>query len=315
MTSILNKIRIPTLLGLAVIVFGMAAGIYLTLQKQNQTLKSIASTNARDIKLVNIEDNQAGISWITDTPLSGFVKYRTEGANEQTSIDDRDRGTQTPSARVFHFVTLTNLTPATTYQYQIISGSLTTPPNEFTTAPQMNTQNDFKAIVGSVLDGDHFLPSGLVFLEIPGAMQQGTFIKSLGNFILPLSKLRTADLNDVFKDASAEARLNVLTEDGKEAHAILILGKIRSPIGPPLKLGQETDLTAPIASPSALEKYDLNNDGIINSADVSVILNNFCKKPECKNLKVPRADLNGDGDVNQKDLDLISEQIAKLGNQ
>ena len=308
MNQIFNKIRMPTLLGLTIITFGMVAGVYLTLQRETQTLTSRAAQSARDIKVTNLDDTSASISWVTDTPAVGHVEYFQEDGQSDKGFEDRDEDGQ--PTRILHHITLDGLTPATTYRYKVFSDSFPTlpDPDHFTTASQSG-QNDFKSIVGSILEGDHFLASGLVFLEIPGATLQSTYITDLGNFILPLNKLRTTNQTDIFRDGQAKGTISVIGENGQRSSAEIIIGEAKSPIGP-LKVGEKLDLTIPVASPSALAKFDLNNDGIINASDHSIVLTNFGRKP-----KVPRADLNEDGVVDRKDLDIISSEIAKLGNQ
>ena len=78
---------------------------------------------------------------------------------------------------------------------------------------------------------------------------------------------------------------------------------------PPLKLGQNIDLTA---SPSTQEliTYDLNEDGKINAADNAIILSNFGNLPAGR-PKNKKADLNRDGTVDQADLDLMAKQVNK----
>lgn len=304
MNNFLSKIRIPTLLGFAIIILGMASGIYLNLQRP-QTLISKASGSIKDIRITNIEDAQASISWASDVKAVGFVKYIREGESEQIAKDLRDAE---PVPRLLHFVTLTNLIPSTTYQFKIVSGSSETIQDQFTSAPISESKNDFGAITGSVLDGDHFLDNGLIHLEIPGVATQSAVIKNLGNFIIPLSRMRRSDYSDIFSEKGAKGEITVFSEDGKKAKGKIALDNIRFPIGP-LNLGQELDLTATKASPSALNKFDLKTDGIINSADVSLIIDNFGNNP-----KVPGADLNGDNIVDKQDIDLILNEMAKLGN-
>mgnify|MGYP001585932005 CR=1 FL=1 len=307
MTSFLSKIRIPTLAGLTVIILGMTAGIYLTLSQQTITTQAAPELTPKNIKITNIEDVSASISWITDVETTGFVLYSFADNPEQVSIDDTDN--QTPSAKLLHHISLKNLIPETTYQFKIASGKLTSAPLEFTTAKKTDNQNEFKPIIGTVQDANQLLKSGLVYLETPGAVTQSAVIKSPGNFILPLSKIRTDDLSDIFKDKDAEAILTIITDKQTSATARFIPGNINGPIGL-LTIGQNVELDLPVASPSALLKFDLNGDGIINASDHSIVLTNQGKKP-----KVPAADLNEDGVVDRKDLDIISAEIAKLGNQ
>lgn len=301
------RIRIPTLFGLGIIVLGTAAGVILTLQNQNVSTKAHTEALPKDsdIKVTNIEDTSVSITWVTATTTANFVKYSPEGKPEKTKLDDRDK-TQV-SARKLHHVSLDKLTPATTYQYKIVSGGLESTLHQFTTASSIDSNNTFGSIIGAVLDGDKFLDSGIIYLEIPGANSKSAVIKDLGNFILPLSKMRTANLSGIFKERQVEGRLIAVGEGGENARAKIAL-RTTGLIGT-LKVGQELDFTKE-ASPGAEVKFDLNNDRVVNASDHSIVLTNFGKNP-----KVPRADLNEDGVVDRKDVEIISNEIAKLGNQ
>ncbi|OGE14863.1 hypothetical protein A2769_01045 [Candidatus Daviesbacteria bacterium RIFCSPHIGHO2_01_FULL_37_27] len=307
MKNLLNRIRIPTLAGLTIIIVGMAAGIYLTLSNQTYVSQAAPEFAPNNVKITNIEDGSVSVSWVTDTKTPGFIVYSSAGNFNQTALDDLDD--KIPEAKLLHHVSLKDLTPETLYQFKIVSGKLTSAPLEFTTAKKSDSQNELSPIIGSVQDKDQFLKSGIVYLEVPGAVVQSAPIKSLGNFIIPLSKLRTVDLSDIFKISTPEAKINVITETPGLTGARFILGKAGSLIGP-LIVGQTLDLTIQVASPSALIKFDLNGDGIINASDHSIVLTNLGKKP-----KVPASDLNEDGIVDKKDLDIISSEIAKLENK
>lgn len=314
MNGFLNRIRLPTLLGLTIIVLGIAAGVYSTLSRSSLPIKAAGDLTPKDVRITNIEDTSATISWSTSVETAGFIIYYAEGETQKSALDDMDSNVPTP--RLLHYVSLKGMTPATNYYFKIVSSKLTTAPLQFITASKLDSQNTLKPIVGSVLDGNNFLEQGLVFLEIPGAVIQSTTIKSLGSFIIPLSKVRTSDLSNIFQDTDIEAKLEVLTEGEKKASARLILGKTEVPLGP-LKVGEELDLTEKIASPSALITFDLNSDGVINASDHSIVLNDFgpLRSEARRNPKVKGADLNQDGVVDKKDLDIISSEIAKLGQE
>jgi hypothetical protein len=80
-------------------------------------------------------------------------------------------------------------------------------------------------------------------------------------------------------------------------------------------LGQNLDLRDYTASADASLKqasptaqplnFDVNGDGQINSADVTIVSSNIGRKK----LTNPKADINLDGVVDQKDLDLIKSAL------
>ncbi|MBI4036467.1 fibronectin type III domain-containing protein [Candidatus Daviesbacteria bacterium] len=302
MSNILNKFKIPTLLGLALLIFGIGSGVYLVLQ--NQTLITTASPDIspQNVVISNIEGETVTLSWQTQTPVIGFITYGQRTANEKTKLDDRDE-TQTIKRRN-HYITLKGLLPASSYLLKIHSGNFVTPSRQFSTAPLSSNQNGLGPTIGSVIDGDKPLHDGLVYLSIPNATIQSAVITDLGSFIIPLSQLRTADLTAVLNPpADTEAKLEVISPDGRVARAIFKLSQLNKPLIL-LKMGQDLNLTLNEASPAAYSKFDLNKDGLINSSDYAIVLKNMGTNPKEKG-----ADLNDDEKVDKKDLDLIQKEI------
>jgi len=302
MKNILNKFRIPTILGLGVIVFGIVAGVFLAVKEQTFISSAYPNVNAQNITLSNISDNSVTISWQTQTPVVSFITFGQKDPSEVTALDDRDLNPTPsgPKAHLLHYVTIKNLFPKTTYQYKIISGKVSSEISKFETAAPLPTQNGLRPVIGSVLEEDKPLDEGVVYLSLSDATTQSAPVKTAGNFLIPLSQIRKSDLSGslpLSKDTTL--KLTVLSPKG-EASALFKLGDSNNGL-PPIRLGENLDLTTKNMD---LDKYDLNEDGKINAADNAVILLNFGPNPENK-----RADLNGDNVVDQKDLSLISKQI------
>ncbi|MBI2600631.1 fibronectin type III domain-containing protein [Candidatus Daviesbacteria bacterium] len=309
--SFFTKFRIPTLLGLAIIILGTSAGVFLVLNQQTITSFAGPDTAPQNITFSNIEDNSVIISWKTVVITSGFVTFGLSSPNEKTALDDRD--TNTPQPRQIHYVTLKDLSPQSEYKFKIVAGRQASEILTFKTAPPKLDNNGFKPIIGSVVSGNQPLKDGIVYLSIAGATTQSSLIKDFGNFIIPISNMKTDDLGDAFKlEEDTLAKLIVISADS-QGTAIFKIRQDGETIGV-IKIGQNLDLTAkqssPSPSPSLSSKeviYDLNSDGKINASDHAIVLKNFGKSPKDK-----RADLNSDGVVNQKDLDLISKRIDEI---
>lgn len=308
MTSFLNKLRIPTLLGLGVLLIGISAGVYLVARQQIFFAKASPNLAAQNITLTNISDSQITISWQTQVETPAFIVYG-QTSTDQTVLDDRD--TNAPQPHILHHITVKNLLPKTTYQYKIVSGKLTSGVSNFTTASPASAQNGFSPVIGSVLKNNQSLEDGIAYLSIQGAATQSAPIKNSGNFVIPLSFVRKSDLSDTLPlESGTKAKITIISDKG-ESSVLLKLQLSAKPL-PPLHMGQNLDLTtldleSRISTKSSenLIKFDLNNDGLINASDYAIILKNFGKKQFDKN-----ADLNKDGVVNQKDLELFFKEIS-----
>lgn len=294
MIQFLNKFKIPTILGLSLIISGIVVGIFLVVREQMLTAKASPDLQPQNIIVTNIEDQSFTVSWQTAANTISFLTYGQAKADEQVALDDRDQNPPAggPIPRSFHHVSLKNLEPNTTYKYRIISGKLKSEIFEVTTAAHSTNLNGVKPVIGSVLNGNEVLEDGIVYLSIQGAITQSALIKRSGSFLIPLSSMRKKNLTDIFPTGGDQiAKITVLSDQGT-ANAVFKLQQFQTL--PPIKLGQNVDLSS--TSSDQINKFDLNKDGLINSSDYAIALKN-------------QVDLNGDEVFNQKDLDLLQKQI------
>ncbi|MBI2330314.1 fibronectin type III domain-containing protein [Candidatus Daviesbacteria bacterium] len=306
----ISKFKIPTLLGLSIIILGIVAGVYLNLKEQIILSRAAPNVTPQNITITNITDTSVTISWQTNSPITSFVAFGQNNPGEQTVLDDQDNNPPAggPKPHFIHYATLKNLLPKTSYQFKVVSGKMSSNIEKFQTAQPLSAQSEFTPVIGSALDGDTPLNEGIAYLSISGAITQSSPVKE-GNFLIPLSSIRKADLSDIYKsDDDSSGKITIVSEKGT-ADLLFKLKNNSKPL-PPVKLGQNIDLTTEESLPSAnpnkseLDKYDLNDDGKINAADNAIILQDFGK-----NLKNSKADINQDGKVNQKDLDLMAQKF------
>lgn len=310
LNSSANKLKIPTLLGLAIVILGIGAGVMLVLQNQPTSILTRAGADEipKNIEITNIEDESLTISWQTTAKVPGFITFGANSPNEQTTLDDRDD--TKPEPRNTHHVTLKKLTPQTIYQYKIFSGKYVSKQEQIATLSTVSNFNNLNPVISSVLQGNSPASDGIAYLSISGGKTQSAPIKDYGNFIIPISKMRADNLQTIFiPEKDMIAKITVVSDFGN-ASAIFKITSLNQPIGP-LKIGQNLDLTVSIPSPtlvSDLNIYDLDGNGVVNASDHAIILNNFGRNPKNK-----KADLNKDGVVDKKDLDLMSKEILRLG--
>ena len=277
MKSFLNKFKIPTLLGLTIILIGIISGVYLSLRSQTLLSTAAPSAEPENITVTNIEDTSVVISWQTLSPSVGFVTFGQNNPSEQTVLDDRD--SKQSKTHLVHYVTIKNLTPQTTYQFKVVSGKFFSKTSTFITATP-SEPNGFQPIIGSVLDGTNLLSEGIAFLSISDSVIQSSLIKTHGNFLIPLSNIRKSDLKSINLLGEEPAKITIISAAGKSSAAFKL-----SQNGitlPPLKIGESSDLTniTPSPTPNVLDLtiYDLNDDEKINAADYSIGLKNKDKQ-------------------------------------
>lgn len=298
--TILNKFKIPTLVGLGVILAGITAGVILVIRDQEFFAKASPDLAPQNITISNIGESEVTISWQTSAPAVSFVTFGLKGAKEQIVLDDRD--TKTPSVHSLHYATIKNLKPQISYRFTVISNKLSSDTLEFKTASSQSFQNGFGPIIGTVFDGDEPISEGIAYLSIPNAATQSAIVKNMGGFLIPISLMYKGDLSDTYQTNEEDvAKLTVIAPNGRATALFKI--KAEGVELSPINLGENIDLTIQ-SEVSEAEKYDLNGDLLINSIDYSMVLQNFGKSP-----KNQRADFNSDGVVDQNDLDLLNDKI------
>lgn len=312
--------RIPTILGLFIIILFITGGIGFLTYKQQLEKADLSLYHPMDIKTANVTDNSLTITWQTQQPAAGEVVFGDTSNLSQTALDIRDK--DKPSSRHTHFVTLTNLKPNTVYYYQIKSQGALFPakPLEVKTSSQLTITDrslleQKQPLYGNInLTPEQPADEALVFLNIEGAATVATFTRENGSFILPLKDLRTKDLQNFYKINNSTSAYLTAQKGGLKSDVKLTLPINGQPI-PVITLGQNLDLTGyfPKSSaekslsfddPSNPSSFDLNNDQRVNSLDLAVVIDNIGKRVTDKKI-----DINKDGKIDSIDAEIIRSSL------
>jgi hypothetical protein len=192
--KVLSK-KIPTLLGVFLLLLGLGAGLFLVGKSQFLSIKAGPTAVPKNVKVANISASGVTITWTTDTPVTGLVRYSENPAKLALPAGDiRDQRSGSSGSFTTHYVDLVSLSPGKTYYFEIVSGSQSynddNKPYQIATAPQASPQSE-DMVFGKVL-----LPSGqgaggvIVYLEIQGAQTMANLTKDDGTWRLPLSTAR-----------------------------------------------------------------------------------------------------------------------------
>lgn len=194
--------KIPTIFGLGVLIIALVAGVFLLGDGPGVFAPRAAPETApKKIKVTNITDSSFTISFLTDEPTLGFVKYGTSpGDLDSQASDDRDQLSGDTGSFRTHHITVRGLSADTAYHYEIGTGSSimydnSGTPFKVTTAKQGGVPSAAKTVTGSVVTAagapaEH----AIVYINTSGALGMSALVRSSGGWAIPLSNARTMDM-------------------------------------------------------------------------------------------------------------------------
>ena len=235
-----KKNKIPTITGILLLLGGVFAGVVLL--KNTQIFKIGANTSAapRDVRISNISDTSATITWITTDPTNAFISYG-KGTNLGSAIGE----TQDDQKFYTHSITITGLEASTNYYFKIVSDGTdfdnNSVPWQFMTGKPLPINTNSVPISGSVITASGN-PSkrSIVYVNIEGYLTS-TLTSDNGTFVLQLASVRTPDLNSYteINPQSTLLDISVLNQTGEMTIA-KIFPQAANPV-PTLIVGQNQD--------------------------------------------------------------------------
>ncbi len=189
-----KEARIPTILGLLLLIVSLFGGVYLTSRNQNLSSKANSDCKPQNPQVANITHNSVEISYFTQSECSSVLKIDTQTITNHFS--------STSSKSKTHYFIINGLNEKTKYIYSVISeGNTYTNQNySFTTAskPIGNIPTSNLAW-GRVFNPDLSPASdAIVYLNIPGASPLSSPVTKNGYWNISLAISFNADKNNWF---------------------------------------------------------------------------------------------------------------------
>lgn len=186
-------IKLPTIIGIIVLIGGLAAGVLLIQYRQIFKLGASPDTTPQDVKVTNISDKSFTVSWITDKPTVGYLNFGETGSPDQTARDTES------IAKNIHQVIVLAAKPSTNYFFKINSDGVEMDnsgiPWKTKTGPAILAQPDSKIISGAVMTAGGRPAGGiLVYVNASGMSPISTRTSAGGTWIIPIGTARTSDL-------------------------------------------------------------------------------------------------------------------------
>ncbi len=233
--------KIPTILGIIILLVGTFAGVFFLNMSQVFKIGADAQSSPQDIRISNISDSAATISWVTAKETADFITWG-ESKNNISKIEKESENDQ----KFFnHSINLSGLKASSIYYFKInVDGTSYDNQNipwQFTTGMNLGTSTSSMTISGSALTGSG-IPAkrGLVYMTVNGYLVS-TLTSDSGSFVFQLGSLRTPDLRDYLTIDPGQTLLeiSVIGAPGELASAKIFPQSAR-PI-PPMVFGQIYD--------------------------------------------------------------------------
>lgn len=232
----MKKGKIPTIIGLIVLVIGIFTGLFLIRSQNIFRLGASSEETPKDVRVSNITDSSFTVSWTTDKETSGFVKW---GKNIN-NLDKVENDTISQKGYT-HSATIKSLNPETEY-YFIINSNSKDYNNQgiswkLKTGKTLSEPLNNIIISGSVLKQDGTpAKHSLIYFTVGGGSLLSTVVSNTGTWLIPISPTRNRNLDSYIPidekntliEISVDAGINGLStaqiypQSAKYAPAIII---------------------------------------------------------------------------------------------
>jgi hypothetical protein len=253
------KKRIPTIVGLFLLLIGVVSGVVFINQGTNFLPRAAPEYTPQKVKITNITDSGFVVSWITQEPTSGYIKYADNPVNlATTAVDDRDQLSGTSGEYRTHYVSLQNLKPQTAYYFKLGSQKdqlydNNGQPFSISLPATLDQRPEADTVFGTVVTAvDTPAEGAIIYLSLDGTTPLSALVKQNGNWAANLSLTRTVDLTTFATYDPNSSRINILVQSnqGESTTAVTTTGNDQ-PV-PTIVLGKPNNFaeTSPPATPS-----------------------------------------------------------------
>jgi len=243
-----GKKRIPTILGLIILIVSLVAGVLLFGDGTGLfTPRATPETTPKNIKLSNVTDKSFTVSFYTEEETIGFIKYGTDANDiKQQASDDRDQLSGVVKPYRLHHVTVRGLEPNKNYYYLLGTGNNATfddADNPYQIQTALNPGNaspNNQTIYGTITQANGQPGEGaLVFVTLEGAGVLSTVVKSSGSWAISLANAFNLNLND-YANVDADSTLSIKVQ-GVDLDSITnrVLSVVEAQPAPDIVMGQE----------------------------------------------------------------------------
>ena len=245
------EIHFPTLIGILVAGFGLAAGVVLLKNPLGNLVRASPEETPQQTKITNTTDSEFVVSWTTAKAVSGFIQYGQKHSTPLVVSDDRDQEKGSIGNYFTHFVTVKSLKPSTGYEFKIGSGRAIYDQQgqayQVRTGPQLANPPAADVAYGQVSTTSGDAADGaIVYVLVTGMTPQAALVKATGSWVIPLATGRTTDLTSFVPYDPQTTNLEIFVEGGPLGSSQVTTTTSNDKPVANIVLGSNQDLTAAI---------------------------------------------------------------------
>ena len=234
--------KIPTILGVLILLGGLVSGVILVNSRQGLLTKAGPTEAPKNVKISNLGSSTYTVSWTTDTPVTGYLKYSENPAKITSPAGDiRDQISGTSQSYTNHYVNVTGLNPDKTVYFMIGSGSQMYDdegkPFEIRIGQQVIAPPE-DIVNGVIVGADNNPVNGaIVYVEAEGGQTLSTMTKTDGTWRLNLAASRDSKGAVLSYDPSSSL-ISIFVQAGISGTATAITNTEKSKPVPDITLGK-----------------------------------------------------------------------------
>lgn len=211
--------RIPSILGIVMIVLGLGVTSYLVKSGVLFITRASPDNTPKNVRITNVSDSSFSISYTTSKQVSGAVSFGTLPGNlTDTALDDRDQQGGNVGSYNLHHISLKNLKPSTVYYFSITSGKDTflnnnLPFKQSTGIKILSSPPYQNAVTGHIVNTNGQVPAeAIIYITTQGAQTLSSLSDKKGNYIIPINSIRLDNFGS-YVPVSGNTIFNMLAVD------------------------------------------------------------------------------------------------------
>ncbi|WKZ25304.1 MAG: Ig-like domain-containing protein [bacterium] len=182
----IKKYKLPTIIGIVVLIFGIIAGVFLINSRQVFKLGANIDAIPKNVRFTNITNSSFTVTWTTDIESTGFVKWGTSELTLSKVALGEGIG-----KNFVHSATIMGINPNTKIYLKINSNSNDYDNNgipwQETTENIVTTSDQNLIASGNILKPDASTPAvSIVYLTINGIVLSAISSQG-GSYVIPIS--------------------------------------------------------------------------------------------------------------------------------